>query len=265
MFRLLQPFYEEDNGTNITGGNVEEIAEPQESLDTEPNEQDNSEVVDPKPVQSQEDNARFAAARREAEAEKKRLMEENEQMAKDLGYENYAEFRAEVKRRKDEQEKQAYINEYGIDPDSVKPLVEKMLQEHPAFKEIEAEKIKTRADAAINDLNKAFPDLNVKTVEDVQNLPNFQEIYNLCNSGYTLVNAYKVANFDTLVNKTSAAAKQQALNQINGKSHVKPNGQGADINSGPMPDDETLRMYRRMNPGKSDEFYIAHYRKSLQT
>lgn len=262
--KYFGPFYEEDDGLNIGGGNEEQVATVPDNLDEGQSEEDNSGIADQKPVQSQEDNAKYAAARREAQREKQALIDENEQIAKDLGYESHAEFKAEMLKRKHETERQSYIDTHGIDPDAVKPLVEKLLQEHPLYKELEANKAKSKIDTAIIELNSAFPDLNIKNGEDLDNLPNSQDITQLIRQGNSLVNAYKLANFDELINKQSAAAKQAAINQVNGKAHIKPNGQGADIDTGPMPDEETLRMYRRMNPGKTDEFYIAHYRKSLK-
>lgn len=69
--RFLQPFMSEDDGVNL-GGNDGGVAEPQPESDNLDNP-DNIGANEPepaKPAQDKEENARYAAARREAEAAK---------------------------------------------------------------------------------------------------------------------------------------------------------------------------------------------------
>ena len=40
------------------------------------------------------------------------------------------------------------------------------------------------------------------------------------NKGASIVDAYKIFNFDTAIQNTEGAARQQAINQMRGKSHL---------------------------------------------
>ena len=78
--------------------------------------------------------------------------------------------------------------------------------------------------------------------------------------GYSLVDAYKAANFDRLTGKKAAAAKQQAMNQVNGKSHLnatKSGGEGEDIS---IPDEE-MAYFRSFFPDLSKKQIMEKYKK----
>ena len=51
-------------------------------------------------------------------------------------------------------------------------------------------------------------------------MDNFSEILDRVERGANLVEAYKVVNFDNFMQHTNVAARQQAINQMRGKSHL---------------------------------------------
>jgi hypothetical protein len=66
-----------------------------------------------------------------------------------------------------------------------------------------------------------------------------------------------------IADKAKSAATQKTLNTLNSKSHIRANGTGAgDIDTTEIPPD-VLRFYRELNPGKTMEEYLKHYKQSL--
>ena len=103
-------------------------------------------------------------------------------------------------------------------------------------------------------------DSSVKGFEDIINNPHFAEIEQMWKKGYSLDDAYYLANRSELTQKRQAAAKQQVINQATGKQHLKPtgnNGAGDDVQ---VPAD-LMAMYREMNPKATDADIRKNYAK----
>lgn len=87
--------------------------------------------------------------------------------------------------------------------------------------------------------------------------------------GYSLLDAYEVANRAELRTKNINAGKQKALNQLNSKAHIRGNGGSGsdDVDLTSIPAD-TLQVYRQMfakelRTGKMKEAdFVKHYKKS---
>lgn len=78
--------------------------------------------------------------------------------------------------------------------------------------------------------------------------------------------AYRDVHFETILQNrlkdTKEVAKQEALNQLNSKEHIKPNATtGGDVDHVEI-DDETMRMYRSLNKGKTDAQIRAWHKKN---
>ena len=101
-------------------------------------------------------------------------------------------------------------------------------------------------------------DKSVKSEQDIIDNPHFQQISEMYRRGYSLEDAYYLANRAELEQKKQAAAKQQAINQVAGKQHMKATGQNGVGNDVHIPADE-MAMYRAMNPGVSDDAIRKHY------
>ena len=93
------------------------------------------------------------------------------------------------------------------------------------------------------------------------NLPNREDFDRLViDNKYSLVDAYKIVNFDKLMDKKTSAIKQQAINSVNGKSHlVSSAGTGADDVVVPA---ETMRLFKEMVPTASMDEIKRYYAKS---
>lgn len=238
--------------------NDEELADPQfdtdESLDIEPDvdeevegiEEDNQEVAEPnettettkveKIKQTSDDNAKYAAARRESEKQMKDLKDRQENLAKAYGYSSFDELELATS-AKDYIDK-GYDEEFAIKMAKLdnlnKAAEEKLnsariseekatLKEKPYFKEYEKE---------VDEILTHNPNLPVELV-------------------FKLV---KGENMDKILESKGKAIAQKTLNNINGKSHIKADGKGADIDTTTV-DEAEWKFYQRLNPKAKKEDY----------
>lgn len=136
------------------------------------------------------------------------------------------------------------LEEIGEDPN----ILDRMREEDPYVKQakelveqVEKEKASQELQANIKEIAKI--DSSIKTLEDVAGLENFEYIVKLVEKGNSLVEAYKLANFDKLVSKKQSAAEQAAINQAKSKSHLQKTGGVADTSTlVDIPEDELKEL-----------------------
>jgi hypothetical protein len=196
----------ETTGTD-TGANVEP-AEPQQ-----------------KPVQSAEENAKYAAIRREAE--QKAAMKAKDEMIAEMygeshGIYTYADYQKALAEQKAAEERQKFQEETGLDPTAIQPLIEKAVADHPTVKQA-SEFLKTqRVEAAVSEFAKEFPDLGIKSFDDIAKLPGIDKMTEYVNRGLSLNEAYKLANYGDTVSKAAQTAQQEAIKKITANGESSP-------------------------------------------
>lgn len=255
----------EDN----VGANEQEAAAPAgESQDGAEPEQKPSEESGHH-VQTDEENARYAAMRRRAEADaEKRMNAELDKSIASLGLTdpytnkpitNHSEMQAYRQRFVEEQRKEMQ-EKAGMSPEDYQRFVDSLpeVQEgKKAQQKVMDLEIRAKIDSQMREIQMISPE--IKSMEDLSKLDNFEKLYDMVGKGYELADAYKVLNYDRLTAKAAEAAKQQALNSIGGKNHlqpVTPRGQGAV----PVPV-EVAAEYRALMPEATDAEIQAHYNK----
>lgn len=242
----------ENNGA---GAEVPEVAEP---------------TVDDK---GQDDNARFAAARRKAEAEKAaEIAKKNKEMdtliaglgltdANGAAITTKAQYDA-YKKSRDDATKAENARKLGTTPEELDKIVEASPQ-MKAAKEREAQFAKAETERRLNtelaEISKLDP--TVKGFDDLAAQENFGDVLEKVQRGYSLVDAYKLANMEKLASSKAAAAKQKAMNSAASKAHMQPLGTNAGKAPIPVPE-KTLEYYHRFCPGMSDEDIAKHYNKT---
>lgn len=255
-------------GEDTVGENEQEPADPAgESQDGAEDEQKPSD--ESHHVQTDEENARYAAMRRKAEADaEKRMNAELDKSIASLGLTdpytnkpitNHAEMQAYRQRFVEEQRKEMQ-EKAGMSPEDYKRFVDS-LPEVQAGKAAQQKvmdlEIRAKIDSQMREIQMISPE--IKSMEDLSKLDNFDKLYDMVGKGYELADAYKVLNYDRLTAKAAEAAKQQALNSIGGKNHLQPvttRGQGAV----PVPAD-VVAEYRALMPEATDAEIQAHYNK----
>lgn len=227
--------------------------------------------------QTPEQDAAFAQMRREAEQarreaqEAKQALEQRdkwvaEKFGKTHGIKTFDEYQAALAKEEQEAHEQA-MRDQGVDPQ----LVKQMLQSDPEYQAIKQiaqnaqqqlaqQQGRAVMESQLKELSDLYPE--IKSVDDVLKLPNYDAIHAKIKTGYSMLDAYESVNRKEIMSKQSEAAKQAALNNIQNKGHVRGNGQGTEIDTTSIPDD-VLEMYKRFNPGKTMDEYKKHYKASM--
>lgn len=276
----LQYFAEESEGANEM-----DFAEPSETDitegDTEGTETEEVEgtATNDDDVQTAEENAKYAAARRRAEVEF-----ENKMKARDAEYaRRFADYENPITHQPilsekdyfaalDAQETLKRNNELrnkGIDPQMFEDMVNKQVNNNPAV--LQANKIleQTREVQIMNDMDndlKAIQRMNpdIKSFDDIANADNFSTILGYFNSGLSMPDAYKLANFDTLIANNNASAKQKAINSMKGTQHLNTtDGVSSSDDSGVDIPQSELGAWRRAYPDLSLKELRKKYNRIL--
>ena len=181
-----------------------------------------------------DDNARFAAARREAE---RKVNSMNQRVAERFGnYKNPITGKPittldEYFDALDAQEHLSTVQqmqEKGVDPELIDRAVRNnplMRQAENAIREMNLQRGNQELNRQIAEISTFYPE--VKTLEDITKMETFPVFDSYVKNGMGITEAFKLANFDTLMQRGSAASKQAAINAAKGKSHMTPVGGAA--------------------------------------
>lgn len=274
----------------------QQVEEPEPEDGDEPEEdaeeQTNTEQTGPK-EQTREERAKNAAARRKAEldaavaAAVERVRAEEQQKAKDREAEFFRQaglkdptngnkpiatmedFQA-YRRAYEAQQLSKSLQAGTLTPEQLQQVIEQtpIMQQIKAAQE-EAERQKQQAererqqaqiDAEIAQIGKLDP--SIKSVEDLLKMDTAQDFYRLVKAGNSFYDAYRLANWDKITRKQTAAAQRQAQTQAASKSHLRAT---ATRGAAPaeVPKDE-LEMFKMLNPDATREEINDYYNKYLK-
>lgn len=151
------------------------------------------------------------------------------------------------------------------------------IESHPAViaarnaaAELEAEN-KRRADekraeafgTEIKKISEMDPD--IKSVEDLEALPEYDIILDLVARGYEPSDAYRSVYFDKIVSLAAERGKRQERAASASKSHLVPDKhRGSGGGSGVTVPKDIEKMYRDMIPGMSAAEISRHYEKYIK-
>lgn len=282
-----------DEGVNSDDG-VQEPTEPanddgmtEESVEDNTEGEKEQEAAEPvKNQQSAEDNAKYAAARREAERERDAAIAkmkaehdaELDEAISALGLENpytgkavsnRAELEAYKQQHAEETRKQMQerAEEAGLSEEEIQNLV----KSHPDFQQAmqivnEAKAAKEAADresaknfleAAIKEVHELDPSIN--SMDDMRQHDSWSEVENRVRRGYTFADAFYLANRNSIEQRKMAAFEQQIRNSMNGKGHLDrsfPIGDGGIA----VPSD-VIRDLKTWDPTMTDDEIRSWYAK----
>lgn len=251
---------------------AEEGAEEQEVA--EPAGTEGAKVEEVAEPQSKEENAAFAAARRRAEAESETKIKKAREDAdayvdgiiKDMKLVNpYTQKPITTKAEYEEYKK-------GYREDTGKSILEKTGMSQQEFDEyvdsipevkmaketatqLREEKAQEGLRREVEKITKLDPD--IKSIEDLSQMENFDSFYKLVQRGYSFEDAYLSVNRDKLLSRSNAAAKQAAVNAAKSKEHMTPiTSHGAGAVNAPA---DIRAEYRKLMPGLTDAEIDAHY------
>lgn len=115
-----------------------------------------------------------------------------------------------------------------------------------------------RVEQEIAEIHKLDPSIN--DVKDLLNMPKAKEFYALVKKGNSFLDAFRLANFETLAAKQAEAARQQAMNNARSKDHLTATGSQRGAGAAAVPADE-MALFRLINPGATDAEIQAYYNK----
>lgn len=237
--------------------------------------------------QSAEENSKYAAARRKAEAERDlavqkareetraEMQAELSETIKALGMVNpYTKQPIvdkagldEYKQRFEIERQARFAKKAGMSDDEFKAFVEdlpevrearaKAQQAEEAQKAVRAEQAKAEIERQIGEIRELDPTIN--SLEDLPKMENYDRFYDLVKRGNTLTDAYRLANFEKLTSRQTERAKAAALNQVASKSHLdRTTTRGAGAVTVPA---DVIAEYRAFNPDATDAEIRAHWAK----
>jgi hypothetical protein len=221
-----------DEGEASEGANETEAAEQSgtegEVTETE-TEGGTEEVAEPQ-TQSKETNAAFANMRRQLQEANQRLADTDAMFAKQFGKYTNPETGQPIRSAKDyyealaAQERAAareQMQQNGLDPN----LIDNLIANSPAVRQAQAAtaelnnfRAQQKLEADYKEILALDPSLN--SVDDILNDPSMPLMTEKVAQGMSLVDAYKIVNFDRVFNSKEAAVKQQTINQVKGKNHL---------------------------------------------
>ena len=120
---------------------------------------------------------------------------------------------------------------------------------------------RARVEAEIEEIHKMDP--TISSIQDLMAMPTAKTFYDLVKKGNSFLDAFRLANFDRLTAARAEAARQQAMNNARGKSHLTGTGPAAGTGAATVPAEE-MEMFRLFNPGASDKDITAWYNKHFK-
>ena len=210
----------------------------------------------------------------ETKAFSERLNKEREKIRKEIESKQKAKLDAIAKARNfdsweelEEYDEQDRLARMGIEnTDEFKTFIDNLINKNPIVKEAQAILTKQKENERdifikeqVTSISKI--DSSIKSLDDLVKLDKYDEFADKIDKGYSLVDAYKIVYFDKIKLNEIEKAKQNVLNNIDSKSHMK-NATGASGKEVHIPED-IMAMYKKNIPGMSEADIRKHYAKYI--
>ena len=153
------------------------------------------------------------------------------------------------------------IKKANLDPQ----LINAMIEQSPAVRNANEILARVRAEEGARAIQDQVAEISkidpaVKTLEDIRNMDSFDEFDRRVRSGMSLVDAFKIANYDKLIARNGEAAKQAAINAAKGKQHMTQTKGNAG--NGVSMSEEDLQVWKAFGfDEKSAKKHHAKYAK----
>jgi hypothetical protein len=180
---------------------------------------DNSQVADVKPVQSSEENAKYADMRRKTETETKDKMIA-EMYGTSHNIHTYADYQKAIASQKETEENAKFQEETGVDPDKMKPMFEQWKKSDPDFQELSNMRQEKNLSKELENLNSELKengvDIQLKDLssEEINKIPNVAKVTEYVTKGHSLADSFWLANKKDIMTKQAQAAQQDTIKKI---------------------------------------------------
>ena len=281
---IAAPSEETGTTTAAAQGEEEQEAAAPAVEETEECEQPQTEVPEQEPKTDRD--AQFAAARRKAEAERDAAIARAKEDAQKQVDEFFntsglmnpytgqpittrAEYEA-YRERFEADQKAKLMEKAGITQEEFQAFVQGLpevraarqakAEAEAAARQAREQEAKARVDEQLRQIQAIDP--TVKELGDLAKLDTYPKLYDMVKRGYSILDAYRLANYDTLTQRAAEASRKAAINSVQSKQHLKATesrGGGAI----PVPD-SVLEEYRVLNPGATKEEIQKHYQSYMK-
>lgn len=149
-----------------------------------------------------------------------------------------------------------------------------LIDQHPAVKQAQALVQQTaqaqkaqqaaadraKIDGELAEIGKLNPE--IKGVADLLNMPTAAQFKGYVDKGYSFLDAYKLANMDSMAEAKAQRAREAAQVNNRGKSHLESTGNSRGAGAAPVPSAQ-LALFRRLNPNATDAQIQKFYNNYL--
>lgn len=142
----------------------------------------------------------------------------------------------------------------------IKQAQEIVQQNQTRQNEQEAAAAQVRITAELQEIQKLDP--TIREVKDLLHMPNARAFYEYVNKGLSFKDAFYLANRESLEQRKTEAAKQQAMSNSRSKDHLSAAGAGARGSGAQSVPAAEMAMFRMFNPDATEEQIQAYYNKN---
>ena len=234
-------YLSEDGDGGAVSENTQEVAAPEEdsvdeSEDTEASESEEDEA-EPATQQSPEENAVYANMRRKAEADARKAFEAREKALNERFSAMFGSYKDPVTGKaissaeeylnaiqaQERKQMESKLKAAGVDTD----ILNRAIEANPVVQQARQVMLQNQQAEVNRMMEEDFKsimsfDHSVQSTEDITKQDNFMDVISYVQNhpGMRMSEAYKIVNFDRLMNGKAAASSQAAINQAKGKSHL---------------------------------------------
>jgi len=237
-------YLSEDGDGGAVSENTQEVAAPEETdvqSESEESEEDSAESdtdeAEPATQQSPEENAVYANMRRKAEADARKAFEAREKALNERFSAMFGTYKDPVTGKaissaeeylnaiqaQERKQMESKLKAAGVDTD----ILNRAIEANPVVQQARQVMLQNQQAEVNRMMEEDFKNImsfdhSVQSTEDITKQDNFMEViqYVQNHPGTRMSEAYKIVNFDRLMNNKSAASSQAAINQAKGKSHL---------------------------------------------
>lgn len=228
-------------------------------------------VPEEKPKQDTETNKAFQEMRKQLEAQEAKAKKADELIAAQFGKQGITtveQYEQWIKQGEIEEENERY-KEAGLTEKEIEKLRRADVTD-AELTEIKETKAREAYLSQWDSLYKVYPEIQETSKAFAEGKdPEWynDEMKAEIARGASPLAAYRNAHFETILANatkgTKEVAKQEALNTLNSKNHMKPSGsEGGDVDHVEI-DPEQMKMFRALNKGKSDADIRKWYKQNV--
>jgi len=234
LFDLDLQFFADEEEASVEMEETADLPDEEDEIEDESEEEEETEEETEEPEEEQpdfkdEENARYAAIRRKAEADAKAKADARiAQICKGVVHPATGRPITTLEEYEDAlyvQDKMARdkaLQEKGVDP----RIIDQAIQNNPVVRQAQALMEQTQTMQSMTRLQNELAEISkldpsIQTWDDIRNLPTVGEIQAKVAQGWSLLDAFKTAEFNNLLAKGKAGAKQSAINAQRGKAHLQ--------------------------------------------